>query len=326
MRRGGTWLVVMLVWMSSAGVVHAQQASDESAKIFARVGDDVITVGQYRAYMQDGLRRRFFHGSVPENKRDEARRELTQELVDQLLLYQEAQRQNIAPDKDFVSSGMAHARQKLLQQELPTAQQKSLLASWQQSLEHQSMVMRLQRQVRQVPLPTLAAVQEFYRQNPDKFTTPERLKVSVILLGVEPWAPTSKWQAASDEAVRLLDDIRQGKETFEALARLKSTDQSAANGGDLGYVHRGMLSQEAQQAVDGLQVGELSAPVRVLKGIAVFRLDDRVKPVLNPFSQAEVRAQALLHRQQQEEAWQSLLKKLRADTPVTYVAGTDVSE
>ena len=272
------------------------------------------------------MRRRFFHGSVPDSKRDEARQELTQALVDQLLLYQEAQRRKIAPDKDFVTSGMDHARQQLLGQKLPSAQQKQLLASWRQSLEHQSMVMRLQLQVRQVPVPSLEEVQQFYRQNPDKFTTPERLRVSVILLGVEPWAAAAKWQAAKDEADRIVDDIKEGKETFEALARLKSTDQSAANGGDLGYVHRGMLSQEAQQAIDGLKTGELSAPVRVLKGVAVFRLDDRVEPVLNPFSQAEVRAQGLLRRQQQEQAWQSLLQKLRADTPVDYVAGADVTE
>ena len=294
--------------------------------MFARVGDDVITMGQYQAYVQNGLRQRFFHGSVPDSERDRVRQELTQELVDQLLLYQEAQRRNIRSDQGFVTSGMEHARQQLKTQDLPKEQQQALLTGWQQSLEHQSMVMRLQQQVRDVPVPTVDEVERYYQQNPEKFTTPERLRVSVILLGVEPWAPAGKWQAARDEAGRMIDSIERGKDTFEALARLKSTDQSAANGGDLGFVHRGMLSEEAQQAVDGLQVGQMSAPVRVLKGVAVFRLDARVDPVLNPFSQAEVRAQGLLHRQQQEQAWQALLTKLRAATPVSFAAGKAITE
>ena len=66
MRRGGAWLIVMLAGMFVVNVLHAQQVPAQSEKIFARVGDDVITMEQYRAYLQDGMRRRFFHGDTAE--------------------------------------------------------------------------------------------------------------------------------------------------------------------------------------------------------------------------------------------------------------------
>src|SRR5690606_29124228 len=118
-----------------------------------------------------------------------------------------------------------------------------------------------------------------------------------------------------EEAQRLEARLAAGA-SFAELAQLHSADPSAERGGDLGYVHRGMLSREAQEVVDGMSAGEISPPVRLLQGIALFRLEERIAPALNPFAQVEDRARELLLRELREQAWKDALDRLRSETPV----------
>jgi parvulin-like peptidyl-prolyl isomerase len=159
-------------------------------------------------------------------------------------------------------------------------------------------------------------VRDYYQKNPDKFTTPERVHVSLILLQVDPSSPSAVWQGALEEGVAIVEKLREGTD-FATLAALHSGDASAENGGDLGYIHKGMLAPEAQQAIDGLKPGELADPVRVLQGVAILRLEGRTEARLNPFAQVQERAGELLTRDNADSAWDSLATTLRQQTPVT---------
>ena len=83
----------------------------------------------------------------------------------------------------------------------------------------------------------------------------------------------------------------------------------------MGYIHHGMLAADAQQVLDKMvSPGEISAPVMLLQGVAVLRLDERVAPVLNTMDVAEPRVRELLAREQADAAWKGLLEGLRART------------
>lgn len=187
-------------------------------------------------------------------------------------------------------------------------------------LEEENKIARLEAQVKQgagqVAVPGAAEVRKYYQDHPEQFTTPERLRVSLILLKVAPSASAQMWQAAEQEAIQLVAKLRNGAD-FAALARLHSADTSAAKGGDLGYIHHGMLAAEAQQVVDKMaSPGEISAPVMLLQGVAVLRLDERVAPVLNAMDVAEPRVRELLVRERADAAWRELLEGLRAGTSI----------
>ena len=124
-----------------------------------------------------------------------------------------------------------------------------------------------------------------------------------------------QWDGARDEGIAIVKRLRAGAD-FSQLAHLHSGDPSAERGGDLGYVHRGMLPEPAQQAVDKLKPGELSEPVPLLEGIGVFRLDERRSPKLSPFETVHDRARELSMREAGDQAWTTLLARLRRETPV----------
>lgn len=298
---------------SAAGQAQGQAfATENGARIFATVGDTVIPVEEFEANFHAGVRQRFYHGSVPAEQLAAFRREVADEIIDRILLLQEAERREIAPDTDWVNGQLAQLAPRIARSPDPRQAEEIVHAQ----LLADSLIMQLKAQVEAVPEIDEASLRAWYREHPDKFTTPERTRVSMILLKVEPWAGGEAWEAAYHEAGRIIERLKAGGE-FAALARLHSADASAAQGGDLGYVHKGMLAPEAQKVVDELAPGELSGPVQLLQGFALFRLEERTAPVLNDFEHVAERAYGLMQRELQEQARDRLLADLRARTTIT---------
>ncbi len=283
----------------------------DGADVLARVDDRTITVDEFTGRFEAGLRQRFYHGRVPEARLDEYRRELLQSMIDRLLLVAEAKRRGIEADPARVEAAVARIGRRYEGSRLWREQGEDLVARLRAGLEIDDLIDRLRERVEaDLPEASERELRDYYAAHPERFTTPERLRVSLILLKVDPWAPESAWQAAIDEAEGLRWRIASGAD-FAELARLHSSDRSAADGGDLGYVHKGMLAAEAERVVDELEIGEVSRPLRLLQGIALFRLEAREPPRLNGFDRARERVADLLRRERREARWRGLLERLR---------------
>jgi len=84
----------------------------------------------------------------------------------------------------------------------------------------------------------------------------------------------------------------------------------------MGYLHTGMLPGLPEQTVSKLQPGETSDPVRLLEGVAIFRLTDRIQPPPLNFEASQHRAKELWLTEQSDIAWNALNAKLRKQTHV----------
>ncbi|MGD2084346.1 MAG: peptidyl-prolyl cis-trans isomerase [Chromatiales bacterium] len=283
--------------------------------LFARVGEQVITAEDFRIALRQGMRERFYHGRVPEAELATYQREIGDDLVRQALLEQEAERRGIEPDEDRVSREIAAYVERYGEHPQWEEHQAEVLARLERQLRGESRVARLERRVRDVGEPDPAEARAFYEANPKLFTEPERMRVAVILLKVAANAPPASWEGAQEEARDLVRRLREGAE-FADLARLHSGDHTAPNGGDMGYVHRGMLAPAVQVALDDLEPGAITEPVTVLEGVAVFRLLEQQEASLNPFDAVRDRAVQLWERSEADSAWKGLIEQLRASTPV----------
>ena len=105
-------------------------------------------------------------------------------------------------------------------------------------------------------------------------------------------------------------------EDFAELAKQLSNHPSAVNGGDLGYLHEGMLDTRVQQQLESLELNQLGEPLRVLEGVLLFRLDGVRPAQLRPYDEVKQRAADLLYREQQDAAWQSYVNTLRSSANV----------
>lgn len=72
----------------------------------------------------------------------------------------------------------------------------------------------------------------------------------------------------------MIEQIKDGA-PFNLLARQFSSATSAANGGDIGYVHEGELRFELDEAIREMDVGSVAGPIEVPGGFYIIGLIDR---------------------------------------------------
>jgi parvulin-like peptidyl-prolyl isomerase len=303
--------IVILGMVSGAPAAYAEEAADEA--VFAFVGDAEITREEFEREVYAAARQTFYHGQPPgKAEYIEFRRGVADRLIDRHLLLREAERRAIEPDTESIEARIAQYEVRYGDTERWQTEGPAMVASLSERFRQDSLLESLEREVRRVGEADDTVVKAFYEQNPDLFTQPASNRVSVILLGVAPSAGAPGWQAAREEAGRIVERLEDGDD-FAELAALLSSDTSAAAGGDMGYQHEGALSPEVETAIAELDVGEVSAPIRVLEGMVIFKLLDRRPRQLQAFEDVEERAAQLWGRQAGEAQWQQLLAELRAD-------------
>lgn len=148
-----------------------------------------------------------------------------------------------------------------------------------------------------------AEAHEFYLANPEKFTRPERVRAEHILIGTAE-RTEAEARARAAEVVALL---RAGEQSFEALAREYSDDDSAArNGGDLGFFGRGQMVKPFEQAAFALrETGDLAEAVATPFGVHIIRL--KAREAARTLSFEEVRE--VLEQEQRAEARKRLIMR-----------------
>lgn len=117
-------------------------------------------------------------------------------------------------------------------------------------------------------------------------TTPaEELRARHILVETE------------DEAKAIIADLEAGGD-FEAIAKEKSKDGAAANGGDLGYFTAGRMVPEFETAAFALEVGAHSKePVQTQFGWHVIKVEDKREQQPPAFEQVAPQFRSLLLRE-----------------------------
>ena len=292
---------------------YASESEALPAGVYAQVAGENITTEQYHAYYAERMRQEFYHGKVPETELKDFDKTVLQELVDRVLLRKEARRRSLTVDEGKIKQSVEERFAQFGHDEVPT---ELIKLAFQE--QYDNALSRILREAvdAEAKITSDQELLAYYEDNANKFTRPEQLRISLILLKVAPYEQAVVWQAAYDELSGLLESLETG-ENFRVLARKHSDHESAQQGGDLGFVHTGMLSSEVQEIINGLPVGGVvEKPVVLLQGVAILRLDERKAPVLLEFEQAKERATALLIKEKREQGWEDLLVRLREKTPV----------
>ncbi len=283
--------------------------------IFAEVNGEKISIQEFQTAFQAGMRKRFYHGQIPEEQLQAFRKEVSQTLIDRVLIVEEARRLNLKVNEKQIAEQLAEYEKRYAESSFWKENRDQVLPGLRKALEDGSLIEIFRREIQNVELPNEAQARHFYENNTALFTTPEKMRISLILLKVAPSSPGSVWEAAKKEADDVLKRLARGAD-FGELARIHSGDATAVNGGDMGFIHKGMLAEPAQKALDQLAIGEVSEAVMSLQGVAIFRLEARQVATLNDFSQVEERAKKLLQRENSTKAWDDLLVALRAKAQI----------
>lgn len=118
-----------------------------------------------------------------------------------------------------------------------------------------------------------------------------------------------------EEAVAVIKELDGGAK-FEDVAKAKSTDGAAAQGGDLGYFGRGQMVPEFEKAAMDLKPGEYSkAPVKTQFGFHVIKVEDVRAKQPPAFDQVKDQVRDVVMR----EKYVAAVKSFRDEFKVEYV-------
>ena len=306
------WVSILCLSVPGSASAAGTQVTDSPPPL-ATVNGVVVSVEEYSIELREQARRRFYHGKPAESQLEQFRQEIAEGLIEQALLLQEAKRRGIVLDVEAVEREIDnyHSGAETRSKD-PDHEASAFWQALRRRVERKQLIEQLRFQVETGIVLTQSAIKTYYQAHPEAFTEPSRSHVYLILLKVDPSSTAQMWSAVEKEAQRLVVALREEGEDFAELARLHSKDESAQQGGDMGYLHAGMLGDPVQSLIDKLALDEVSNPFRVLEGYGIFKVVARQRSQLHPFEPVRERAESLWLKEAKHNAWRALIEGLRA--------------
>jgi peptidyl-prolyl cis-trans isomerase C len=126
------------------------------------------------------------------------------------------------------------------------------------------------------------SIRKMYQENSD--LRQETVRVSHVLIATDPKGDADKNEKARQKAEQLREEIVKGKD-FAETAKEHSNCNSAAGGGDLGFIDKGYMPKEFDQAAFALQKGAVSAVVKTKFGYHIIKVLDKKPGGIVPFEE-----------------------------------------
>ena len=159
------------------------------------------------------------------------------------------------------------------------------------------------RQTANLPPPTPAQVENFYRKNAEKFRDKDYIKFSTITI---PKYPVGDASATPESQKKLAEEIRakiSAGADFATMARTYSQDSRAEMGGDWGLQERATLSQEIAEIAFALKTGSISKVTEISSTYMIIYCEakqpgnqeplDKVRPQIEKVISAEMGREAV---------------------------------
>ncbi|MDE2313790.1 MAG: peptidylprolyl isomerase [Elusimicrobia bacterium] len=146
-----------------------------------------------------------------------------------------------------------------------------------------------------------------------KSMSAERVRVSRILIRLAPQASPNEKRRALDAINQIREQLETSTETFAEAAQQNSEDPaSAAHGGDIGYIVRGMSPPAFEKAAFSLPVGDISKPILTPDGYNIIQVEDHLAatpPQFSDFKDQLTKAMMNLELQKKLERYVKSLKR-----------------
>ena len=287
-------------------------------EVLARVNGETVTRNELEEYVRN------LEGqagsSVPPDQRDRIYRDVIDQLVGYKLLLQEAKaRKVVVPDAD-VDARIAEVRKQFPSEDLfmqTLIDRKMSLDQIKADARRDISIAKLiEAEIAPRVAVKPAQVEDFYKNNPDQFKQPERVRASHILISTAENADAAAKAQAKTKAQQVLKDVKAGKD-FAALARQHSQDTgSAVNGGDLGFFEQGQMVGPFNDVAFSLKPGATSDLVETQFGYHIIRVAEKQPARSVPLEEVRPRLEEYLQHRNRESETESFVKALRTKSKV----------
>ncbi len=259
--------ILTVCFLLSAAVA----CGDDQAKVLAQVNDKKITLGDFNAQLAEvspKLR--------PFIKAQKGR--YLQGLIEEELLYQEAQKLKLQSDAQILRQIERAKRRLMVQKLLQTAVKDKIQVGDKEA-------------------------QDYYLSNPALYQLRERARFSMILV---------KDKALAEE---IFKKSLAGTD-FASLAIAHSLDSTKMRGGNLGFIEKGQMGAGLDEAGFALKPGEISAVLETPHGFQILKMTEYQPAKSRSFEEVKESIRRSLQANKEKKAVRDYLERLRAASKV----------
>ena len=282
-------------------------------EVIARVNGESVTRKEIEDWVHNLEQRA--GGPVPAEQRDRIYRGGIDQLVGYKLLVQEAKtRKIVVPDAD-VNAKIDDVKKQFPSEDLfmqTLIDRKLTLEQMKADAKRDIAISRMiDAEIASRIALKPSQVEDFYKNNPDRFIRPESVRASHILIAFPEGADAAAKAQAKTKAQQILKDLKAGKD-FAALARQHSQDGSAQNGGDLGFFPQGQMVGPFNDAAFSLKPGTTSGLVETEFGYHIIRVAEKQPGRTVPLEEVRPDVEQYLENLNKETETDAFVKSLRA--------------
>ncbi|WP_139905961.1 peptidylprolyl isomerase [Clostridium thermarum] len=146
---------------------------------------------------------------------------------------------------------------------------------------------------------------KFYKDNMSLFLQQDGVSARHILV------------SELDQANEILSKLKNGMDFAEAAATY-STCPSKERGGELGFFTKGRMVPEFEEAAFGLEVGEISEPVKTQFGYHIIQVMEKKPACLKSLEEAKPEIIERLKNQKQNQIYGAYVESLKKKYTVEY--------
>lgn len=261
---------------------------------------------------------------------DRVRREAMDQLIDQELAAQAAERAGIKAPEAEVEAAIDELKQFFDDDKAYTGKLELEGFTRETFHRHIRRTLAAKRYLDGIRLDASAVTEEeieqYYRDNESRLTYPEQRRVRHILLQWKQIDTMDNRDAVRAAMRPILERARAG-EDFAELARQHSEDEGTReNGGDTGFFYPGHMVPEFEAAAYALEPGGISDLVETDYGVHIIRLEDVNPPRLVALDDVRDKLREYIRAEKSEQAVEEELALLRSEAdiklliPVTSIA------
>jgi peptidylprolyl isomerase len=165
--------------------------------------------------------------------------------------------------------------------------------------------------------PSEADIKAAYDQNAGQFLSPKQYRLSQVFVLAPPETDKAGFAKAQSKANDMAARAKVKSVDFPALAKAGSEHaESAAKGGDMGWVAEQSLIPELRDAVVNLKKGDVAGPIKTASGWHVIRLEDVKEKGVRPLAEVRDQLANALRLRKAQETEQAYITFMTNKTPV----------
>ena len=282
-------------------------------KVAAKVNSEIITLSaiEERAEL---LRQKYVGAPISISEQDLLKDALNM-IIEERLQIQEGKKYGFIVDEYAIDAAVEDIKKK---NNLADGQLQEMLKREGRTLESYKNHIRdqiLVSKITQFEIGNRVKVSEksiikYYKKNQKEFWEEGKVRTRHILFISERGSSENRRRAKLRQAKKVLSEIRKGSD-FSKLAIKYSEDVSASSGGDVGFVKRGKMVREFEEAVFSLKPGQISDIVETEYGYHIIKVDEVLPGKTLTLKDVKNRIHKILSMQKQKQAYDDWINELK---------------